>query len=233
MEMKETQTLADPAEFVIRLAEREDVNAMTILHCDSFKYGEHVPAMLGPKYVKAMYRWLVTSAVSYALVAEIEGKIIGLVAVCDGPFTRPMFFACLPEFIVSLAKNPRFLLNKKLWSRLLRRPDVSGTSQKIADRPGFAQMTIGAVDKNIRGQGIFPALVAETKVVSRKRGRRAIRAGIYKVNQPSRRVFIKGGWIETPELETEGTVFYVAYLDENFPREFGIKSAFAGHEKNL
>ncbi|HOU49036.1 MAG: GNAT family N-acetyltransferase [Acidobacteria bacterium] len=218
---------------VIRLAGRGDLEDMTALHCDSFKFGEHVPAMLGRHYVRAMYRWLVTSAVSYALVAEREGKIVGIVAVCDGPFTRPMFLACLPAFAVSLVRRPALLFNHKLWSRLFRRPDVTSAGRKIADQPGFAQMTIGVVDKNCRGRGIFPALVEETKTYSRRRGSRAIRAGIYKINQPSRRVFIKGRWIETPELETEDTVFYVAYLDEAFAGELGLRSAAASDEKSV
>jgi RimJ/RimL family protein N-acetyltransferase len=83
-------------------------------------------------------------------------------------------------------------------------------------------MTIGAVDSDFRGHGVFPALVEATKNYSKSRGSRAIRAGIYKTNQPSRRVFIKNGWFETPELQTSDTVFYVAYLDDLFQHEIGL-----------
>jgi len=210
--------------YSIRVATKINIEAMTKLHCESFRPNENVPMMLGPRYVKATYRWFVTSKRSYALVAEDEDGIKGLIAVCDGPFTYPMFMACLGEFFFSLIRYPSLLLNRSLWRRLFRRPDVSKASRKIADQPGFAQMIIGAVDKNIRGKGVFPELVKATISISRKRGSWAIRAGIYKSNHPSRRVFIKGGWIKTPELETEDTVFYVYYLDPTFPRLLGLIS---------
>jgi hypothetical protein len=207
----------------IRLATVADVDVLTELHYASFIPEEHVPVMLGKHYVRATYVWLTTGKSSYVLVAEELGKIVGLIAVCDGPFTRPMFMACLPAFMRSLVTHPTLIFKKKLWSRLFRRPDVSANNKKIVDFPGFAQMTIGVVDKDCRGKGVFPALVAATKTYSKARGSRAIRAGIYKTNTPSRRVFIKGEWLETPELETSDTVFYVAYLDSRFMDELGIQ----------
>lgn len=206
----------------IRLATVADVDDLTELHYASFTPDEHVPVMLGKQYVRATYVWQVTGTRSYVLVAEELGRIVGLIAVCDGPFTRPMFFACLPELIKSLLRSPGLIFQRRLWNRLLRRPDISKASKHISDYPGFAQMTIGAVDVKCRGSGIFPALVESTKTFSRNRGSRAIRAGIYKNNRPSRRVFIKGGWIETPELETKETVFYVHYIDPDFPSVLGI-----------
>jgi GNAT superfamily N-acetyltransferase len=133
-----------------------------------------------------------------------------------------MFKACLGEFVFSIARHPGLLLQGKLWQRLFRRPDVTLQGQHIADYPGMAQMTIGAVDASYRGQGVFPALVEASRTFSKKRGSRAIRAGIYKTNMPSRRVFIKSGWIETPALETADTVFYVSYIDPAFPIELGL-----------
>jgi hypothetical protein len=83
-------------------------------------------------------------------------------------------------------------------------------------------MIIGAVDATYRGNSVFLALIEATKTFSEARGSRAIRAGVYKTNTACRRVFIKGGWTETPQLQTPETVFYVAYLDPDFPSELGI-----------
>ena len=213
---------ANANNFVIRLATSADIASLTELHCVSFQPEAHVPVMLGKDYVRATYRWLVQSDKAYCLVADAAEKIIGLVAVCDGPFTFPMFIASLPEFIKSLMHSPHLLFHKRLWNRLFRRPDISKTSKKISDYPGFAQMTIGAVDPACRGMGVFPALVEATKSYSKDRGSKAIRAGIYKTNQASRRVFVKGGWTETHELETKETVFYVHYIDPDFPNAIGI-----------
>jgi ribosomal protein S18 acetylase RimI-like enzyme len=205
----------------IRLATLNDVDNLTDLHCRSFRPEEHVPMMLGRGYVKASYKWQVSSKETYVLVAEYEGKIAGLVAVCDGAFTKDMFIACLPEFIKSIINNPTLLLSKMLWKRLFRRPDLPSGVRKKIDIQGFAQMIIGAVDKDYRGLGVFVELVQATKDFSNNRGSKAIRAGIYKSNESSRRVFVKAGWTEVPELETSDTVFYVAFFDKSIAETFG------------
>jgi N-acetylglutamate synthase-like GNAT family acetyltransferase len=74
-------------------------------------------------------------------------------------------------------------------------------------------MTIGAVDDRYRGHGIFGRLIEASKATSRSRGTRAIVAGVYKRDSSSRRVFIKLGWPEVPELETPQTVFYLSLLE--------------------
>jgi ribosomal protein S18 acetylase RimI-like enzyme len=209
----------------IRLATMEDVDAITELHCASFHPEDHVPMILGKRYVRATYKWHVCGKPAYTLVAEFDGKTVGFMAACRGSYTLRMFVACLGEFILCLIKNPLLLFNKKLWRRLFRRPMSLKRGKKITDHPEFGQLTIGAVDANFRGKGIYPTLVEAHKSIGKTRGIRALCAGIYKNNHSARRVFIKGGWIETPELETPDTVFYVAYLDTLFMDELGIQQA--------
>jgi hypothetical protein len=173
----------------IKQANKNDLHDIIELHCLSFTTKNHVPMILGKNYVAATYRWLINSNESYVLIARENATLIGLVAVCDGAFTKPMFIACLPEFIISIISNPKRLLSKMLWDRLFRRPDVDKENKSIIDEKGFAQMTIGAVDINYRGSGVFGMLIEETKCVSKSRGSKGIRAGIYKNNKSSRRVF--------------------------------------------
>jgi ribosomal protein S18 acetylase RimI-like enzyme len=199
--------------FIIRRAAIKDVDCLTDLHCASFEPEEHIPVMLGKNYVRATYRWLVKSSQAYCLVADAHPKIIGLVSVCDHRYTGPMFLACLPEFMKSLIRSPGLIFQRKLWNRLLRRPAMSKVNKGIADVAGFAQLIVIAVDPRCRGAGIFPALVESAKSFSKERGSVAIRAGVYKFNQASKRAFSKNGWIEIPELETSDTVFYVSYLN--------------------
>jgi len=208
--------------FRIRIATTDDLDRLTTLHCDSFRPEEHIPVMLGKDYVRATYRWLVTRDQGYCLLADSDHKLIGMVSLCDGSFTRPMFLACLPEFIRSLLRSPRLILKKRLWDRLLRHSETSKEAHRITDYPGFAQLIIVAVAAEYRGAGIFSALVEAATTCSRNRGSVAIRAGVYKFNQPSRRAFAKNGWLEMAQLETSDTVFYVYYLDPEFPNRLGI-----------
>jgi ribosomal protein S18 acetylase RimI-like enzyme len=206
---------------IIRKAIPEDIDRLTELHCASFSGQDHVPIILGPHYVKATYRWLVSSKMTYVLVAEKEGIIRGLIAVSDGPFMKPMFKACLSAFVFSILTQPRLIFMRKLWNRLLRRPISLAEGRCLLNSPCIAQMTIGAVDVAFRGQGIFDELVKATCIYSRARGSRAIRAGVYKNNLGSRRVFDKCGWIETKVLETLETVEYLYYLDFSLKNELG------------
>jgi GNAT superfamily N-acetyltransferase len=206
--------------FEIRRAQASEIDRLTELHMAAFRPEDNIAVLLGRRYVWASYRWLVTSKRAYTLVAVAQDKIIGLVAVADIPFTKPMVKACLPEFLWSLALKPSLFFNKKLWWRLIRKEgQATKIGKRIVNCPGMAQMTIGLVDKEFRGKSIFPTLIEATKDVSRSRGSRAIRAGIYKPNQQSRRCFEKVGWVETPELETVDLVFYMVYLDPNLAKE--------------
>ncbi len=220
---------ASTASFTIRLANIHDIPRITDLHLLSFQPEEHVPVMLGKQYVQATYRWIIAGGESYALLAEADDKILGFIGVCDGPFTRAMFFSCLPEFFMSLIRSPNLIFQKELWKRLLRRPHLSASGKHLAGYPGFAQMTIGAVGVRSRGMGIFPALVDATKEISKTGGSRAIRAGVYKTNQSSRRVFLKANWIEAKEFETSDTIFYVHFSDPSFPLETGINATSSSY----
>ncbi len=206
----------------IRLAGIQDIDKLTDLHCASFSPENHVPVMLGKRYVKATYKWLTSSPDTYGLVAELDGKIVGLITVCDKNYTRPMFIACLGDLILSIITRPTLLFQEKLWKRIFRHVSPSEKGKTISSCPGLAQIMIGAVDENYRGLSIFPTLVEATKSFSAARGSRGIQVGVYKTNAASRRVFSKGGWIETKELETPETVFYVAYIDPTFPKELGV-----------
>jgi ribosomal protein S18 acetylase RimI-like enzyme len=208
----------------IREASIADIEGIVNLHYRSFKPEDHVPMMLGKDYLKATYKWLLTSNKSYVLVAEIENSVAGLIAVCDGPFFKPMFIACFPEFLKSLIMNPSRIFSKILWRRLFRSSDDTPEKAFLLKAPGFAQMTIGAVDSSYRGKGIFGALVEATKEISKSRRSKALGAGIYKKNSSSRRVFIKAGWKQMDSSENDDTVFYFTFLDDEFEAIFNEAS---------
>jgi GNAT superfamily N-acetyltransferase len=202
------------SEIEIRPAIKSDIEEITNLHCASFSSVDHIPVLFGKRYIRATYRWQVLNKRAYTLVATIENKIVGVVAVCNTSYTFPMFIACLPELTKSLLLNPSLLINQKLWSRLLRRSGNSNEEYHAVQPKDFAQVTIGFVASDHRGKGIFPRLVEATKKYSMKRGSIGIRAGVYKTNSNSRNVFIKGGWEICPEMETTDTVYYIVYLNK-------------------
>jgi ribosomal protein S18 acetylase RimI-like enzyme len=214
-----------PDIFKIRLATMDDLDELTRLHCESFKPEEHVPMMLGKNYVRSNYRWQLGDQDTYVLVADSGKKVIGLISVCKGSFFKPMFLAGLGEFMYSILMNPRLIINKQLWQRLIRRSaNNNNQAETIAHYPGVAQMIIGAVDSESRGLGVFPSLIMATTYESKRLGSRAIRAGVYKRNLPVQRAFIKAGWEEAPIFETEDTKYYIYFIDPGLRQELGCEN---------
>jgi len=214
---------AGAPKFKIRQANLSDVDSLTELHMEAFTPEDNIPVLLGRRYVRATYRWLVKSKVTFTLVAVAQDRIIGLVAVADISFTKPMFRACIRQFLLCLVRKPSLLFRQRLWLRLIRGDKNSSPMARcIVKDKRIAQLTIVVVDREFRGQGVFPVLIDAAKELSRSRGSRAIRAGVYKANRQSRRAFEKVGWVEMPELETNNLVFYADFLDANIATEIGV-----------
>lgn len=133
-----------------------------------------------------------------------------------------MFIACLPELTKSLVRSPRLLAEKRLWHRMSRRAAASEIGRQLASQPDIAQITIVAIDAGYRRLGVFQALIADKQTLSKERRSWAIQSSVYKFNQSSWRAFIKAVWIETPELETDDTMFFLHYIDRDLPRSLNL-----------
>jgi ribosomal protein S18 acetylase RimI-like enzyme len=195
----------------IRRSTLADLTSLTHLHLEAFRPQDHVPVILGRGYLRATYRWQLTDRRAYVLAALTGRRIVGLVSVCDGPYTRPMFLACLPQFAWSLLRHPSLVLNRHLWGRLLRRPQ--GASPP-AEGTGVAHLMNVAVAADQRGRGVFGLLSEAARSESKQRGARAIRTGVYRSNTASIRAFAKAGWVELPQEASADTLAFVTYLDE-------------------
>ncbi len=196
-----------------RLATMSDVDALTRLHLASFSSDEHIGTLIGPRFVKASYKWHVTDKKAYVIVSESDGTLLGFLGMCDGPFTMRMLRGSFSKFILSLLLNPHLLIDYRLWARLKKEKQSIKWLKDFCEAPGVAQMTIGAVDANARGHNVFPALIKACEEISKKRDIAAIRAGVYRVNISCQRAFLKSGWIEVSELGSVETVFFVYILD--------------------
>jgi hypothetical protein len=206
----------------IRIATPADVEAMAQLHLASFSPDEHLGALLGARFVRASYRWHVIADTAYVIVAESDGKLVGLLGMSDGPFTKRMILGCLPAFLGALARRPRLLMDRRLWSRLARAKTSAEWVNRFCSTLGVAQLTFVAVDAAARGHSVFPSLIKRCEDISRSRGSRAVRVGVYWWNQRCRRAFVKNGWVEVPALGSKDTVFFVrvfgADLLQSFPQ---------------
>lgn len=124
-----------------------------------------------------------------------------------------MFIACLPEFFISLLLKPSLIVNRELWSRLLRVFKILRIERGVFNKEAFAQLIIGTVASDYRGKGIFSRLIEATKQYSSEQGIKILGTAIYKKNTVTQNILIKGGWNIVPVLETNETVYFVYNLD--------------------
>jgi hypothetical protein len=205
---------------VIRIALKSDVPAMAGLHMASFSPEEHLGTLLGPKFVEASYNWHVKDKKAYVIIAELEGKLLGLLGMCDGPFTVRMVKGSLAAFLGAFFLKPHLLVDRRLWARLKRERSNSRWADEFCSTFGVAQMTIGAVAEAARGYSVFPRLIKACEEIGRARGNIAIRAGVYRGNAACRRAFQKGGWTQIDALGSSETVYFVRVFDADLFRKF-------------
>lgn len=199
---------------------------MVALHLASFSPDEHLGVLLGPGFVRASYAWHVTDPAAWAIVAEMQGSVVGLLGMCDGPFTSRVLRSCLGSFIASLLRRPGLLFDRRLWSRLVREKPSAPWVGRFSAELGVAQMTIGAVDSGTRGVSVFPSLIRECERLGQVRGLRAVRAGVYRGNLPCQRSFAKCGWTEVEALGSVDTVYFVRVFDPHLLEMFpGLSQA--------
>ena len=77
------------------------------LHCASFRPENSFITAFGKDFVKSTYLWQVNCKDIYILVGKINGKIAGMISVCDGPYSLKMLKGCFMQLVASLIKNPR------------------------------------------------------------------------------------------------------------------------------
>lgn len=215
--------MEDTGKMIIRFAKPEDVAMLAELHCHSFTPEQHVPVVLGNKYIRAIFNWILRDQSTYAFVAEEKNRVIGYICVCDHAYSSRMFMACLPDFFMSVIHNPKLICSKLLWKRFLRREGYKNEKAKmIASHPELTYIMFGAVDGSARGKGVYIQLYDTVKKYSVTRGARALRGDVYKLNSVMRRVKEKDHWTEIPELETSETVAYVYFLDQSLIEELDL-----------
>jgi ribosomal protein S18 acetylase RimI-like enzyme len=202
---------ANPAgETIIRKATLADVASLTALHCKAFAGEGHAAIGFGESFIESVYRWQVSGANEFVLIAEEGGRLAGFVAMSRGNYRRNILRSCWPSALRSILLRPSIGAVTSLGHVLARWvSDRRRTRDVHHSLPDPFELSYIAVNEEFRGAGIASRLLAaaENEVVAR--GGRTIVAGVYKINLSSRRAFTKAGWTESAVLETENTVTFL------------------------
>jgi ribosomal protein S18 acetylase RimI-like enzyme len=178
-----------------------DLATLTALHLACFSEDDHLALMLGRPFIRAVYRWFLTSPDTLVLAARIGDRIVGLTALSSRPYNLPMLRACKGQALLGLLRRP--------W--LAFRPDWLGrlASLLLPRTPplqGVAQIAFTGVEPEVRGHGVGRALKLASLQACREWGVAAVTTGVRRDNLAARALNARAGFVEIPELSSRRLV---------------------------
>lgn len=177
----------------------EDLDAMVALHFRSFGAGEHLATVLGPRFIREMYRWFVTSPQGFGSCCYNGGELVAFATLCDGPYHRLMFTQNRRATLMAFLMRPWLAFHPGIWKRvlgLLRGPDE--VERIMREHKDAVQCGLIAVHPDHRKTGLSMAMQRFLFEECRKRGWRKLVGTVYKSNAASRRMVASVGYEELP-----------------------------------
>jgi len=196
--------------FQVTSATPFDVSAIVELHQACFATEDTLSVLLGSPFLRAVYRWFVSSSETFVLVARQGDRIVGFTALADRPYNLPMAKACRRELIQGFLRHPSAILDKRLLQRLKR---VLVPPRVDLDTERVAQVAYTAVDPAFQNQGIGKALKHASLRMCRERGAMAVSSGVCRENLRARHLNELAGFVEVPSRGTGRLVYLRMNLD--------------------
>lgn len=209
----------------IGLARIEDLEALVALHLESFSEAEHYALQLGHPFLRAAYRWFLTSPDTRVLVARQGDRLLGFTAFCNGLYNIPMLLACKRTVALGLLRRPWLALNPEWIQRLARPPwsrfkrlTSSAFGWRSPRRPKVAQIAFTALRPEAQGQGLGSALKQASIAICRSWGADMVVTGVRRENHRALLLNERAGFVEVPEYSTRRLVHLRLDLKAPGPR---------------
>ncbi len=210
------QSRSNESTILIKQGDFSDLDQLAELHYTCFKSHENIAVNFGKNFVRAVYKWFLTSEITYTIVATVEDQVVGLTTVCDSPYIIPMFKNCLLDAIIGIITHPAVLYDRSFINQVIgycvRKPYVSMIDENNLE---IAYLAYIAVHPDYQGQRIGSKLLIESKRIAAERGKFYHRAGIYKHNIASQRMFENCGHIILKDQGTKDIVLMQAKIKDN------------------
>jgi len=142
-------------------------------------------------------------------VARSGARLVGLTALSDRPYGRPLLRACGWQVLAGLLRRP-WLVARLDW---LRGTGASPRSGAARSRGHAAQIAITCVAADARGGGIGRGLKQATIQACLDWGVESIIAGVRRGDTWARALNEQAGFVEVPELSSERLVHLRLALD--------------------
>jgi hypothetical protein len=177
---------SDPSEgkssVLCRAATLEDLESIVAIHKMCFTPATHALMHLGDDFLRATYRWLITSKIAFTVVAEKDSAIVGFQSGCDRPYRGALFRDNIGALLMALCSRPWIVARLQVLDSLRSSlPFTQG--RKDIDRTVPAQLVINGVHPKHRlGFEVANQLLVATLACGRSRGWTRLIGGVYKKN---------------------------------------------------
>jgi len=165
-----------------RIAVLKDIDSILRIHLLCFTPETNALMLFGPGFLRATYRWLITSPLAFTLVAERNGLVIGFESATDRPFRRSLFLNNLTPLVIAVLHRPWLVFQKELFLRALIE-SLQKKGPRDPDSTVPAQLVLMGVHPDHReGFEVASGLLKQVLAHGRSRGWKRVIAGAYKAN---------------------------------------------------
>lgn len=175
----------------LRAALPADAGAIAGLHADRIRDGFLVT--LGPGFLRRLYRRVVRSPRSFAIVATEDGRVTGFVAVAERTSALYREFLLRDGVVAGLSAIPGVVRAPRAVLETLRYGLRAGP-RRDPGGPARAEILATAVAAGSSGRGIGARLVQAAVEELERRGITAARVVTATGNDAARRAYERGGF---------------------------------------
>jgi len=186
-----------------------DLEPLVALHLACFTQKEHPAIGLGPAFIRDAYRWFLTSPDTLALVARLDGQVVGYTTISNRPYSVPLLRACTWTVLRGLIRRPWLAFRSEWIARVL--PPVR--SGQRGGSPPMAQIAFTGITAELRGEGIGRALKEASIQACRAWGVPSVCTGVRRENRRARALNERFGFRERPDLSTREHICLSLQLD--------------------
>lgn len=183
-----------PGSVVVRLATDADAAAVAALHQDLIDGG--FLGVLGPRFLRRLYRRLVRWHGSFVVVATIDGCVVGMSGATTSVRRLYRAFAVRDGVVAAAAAAPTVA---RSWRRV-----IETLRYGVVDHPGLpeAELLSLAVAPAGRGRGLGAALAREVVDELTRRGAAGgVRVAVGADNLPAQRAYATAGFEPASTVE--------------------------------
>ena len=195
----------------IRLLSEDDLAAIVALHGDLFPSSRST--LLGPAFLRAMYRWFLTFYPDLALVAEAGGNCVGFAVGSLGGYGRRIARSAWRQILLGLCRRPYLTLRPGMF-RLLGSYAMAFFPRRSVQPvvPKVSLASIG-VDRSTQQSGIGAALLRRFEEQAKRRNASVLGLSVESTNHAARRLYQRCGWTLRSEDRQVESAYYIKHLD--------------------